>query len=196
MDDVMKKQATLDGINQYKALVELEACLPDILASPKSAGRVAMIVCRPRADDRKMLDRCELTISDGLLGDNWKQRGQWRAPDKPANIDTQLTLMNLRAIKAIAGDQTQWPLAGDQFFVDMDLSRENLPPGTRLTIGTAEIEVTAEPHLGCRKFSDRFGRDAVMFVNSDQGKRINLRGINAKIVRPGSVFLGDKISRV
>jgi hypothetical protein len=180
MDDVMKKQATLDGINQYKALVELEACLPDILASPKSAGRVAMIVCRPRADDRN----------------NWKQRGQWRAPDKPANIDTQLTLMNLRAIKAIAGDQTQWPLAGDQFFVDMDLSRENLPPGTRLTIGTAEIEVTAEPHLGCRKFSDRFGRDAVMFVNSDQGKRINLRGINAKVVRPGSVLLGDKISRV
>jgi hypothetical protein len=196
MDGVMKKQPTLDGINQYKTLAELEACLPDILASPKSSGRVAMIVCRPRADDRKMLDRCELTISDGLVGDNWKQRGQWRAPDKPANIDTQLTLMNLRAIKAIAGDQTQWPLAGDQFFVDMDLSRENLPPGTRLTIGTAEIEVTAEPHLGCRKFSDRFGRDAVMFVNSDQGKRINLRGVNAKVVRPGCVLSGDKISRV
>jgi len=196
MDVFMKKQATLDGINQEKALVELEACLPDILASPKSAGHVAMIVCRPRADDRKMLDSCELTISDGLLGDNWKQRGQWRAPDKPANIDTQLTLMNVRAIKAIAADQAQWPLAGDQFFVDLDLSIQNLPPGTKLKIGTAEIEVTAEPHLGCRKFSDRFGRDAVMFVNSDQGKRINLRGINAKVVKEGTVSIGDSISKL
>jgi len=192
----MKKQAILEGINQYKALVELELCLPDILASPKSAGRVAMIVCRPRADDRKMIDSCELTICDGLLGDNWKQRGQWRAPDKPANIDTQLTLMNVRAITAIAADQAQWPLAGDQFFVDLDLSRKNLPPGTTIKIGTAEIEITAEPHLGCRKFSDRFGRDAVMFVNSDQGKRINLRGINAKVVKEGTVSIGDSISKL
>ena len=192
----MIKQAMLDGINQHKSLTELEACLPDILASPNAAGQVAMIVCRPRNDDRKILQSCELTNDDGLVGDNWKQRGQWRSPDKPANIDTQLNLMNVRAIKAIASDQAQWPLAGDQFFVDLDLSTRNLPPGTRLKIGTAEIEVTAEPHLGCRKFSDRFGRDAVMFVNSDQGKQINLRGVNAKVVKAGTVSTGDTISKL
>lgn len=192
----MNKQATLDGINQHKSLDELKACLPDILASPKTVGQVAMIVCRPRTDDRKILQSCELTATDGLVGDNWKQRGQWRSPDKPANIDTQINLMNARAINAIAADRTQWSLAGDQFFVDFDLSHSNLPPGTRLKIGTAEIEVTAEPHLGCRKFSDRFGRDAVMFVNSDQGKQINLRGINAKVVNAGTVSTGDTISKI
>lgn len=191
----MNKQAMLDGINQHKSLNELEACLPDILASPSDVGQVAMIVCRPRTDDRKILQSCELSSNDGLVGDNWKQRGQWRSPDKPANIDTQINLMNVRAIKAIAADQTQWPLAGDQFFVDFDLSISNLPPSTRLQIGTAEIEVTAEPHLGCRKFSDRFGRDAVMFVNSDQGKQINLRGINAKVIKAGTVSTGDVISK-
>jgi hypothetical protein len=191
----MNKQASLDGLNQYKTMSELEACLPDIMASPKSSGSVGMIVCRPRNDDRKILQTCELTLSDGLVGDNWKQRGEWRSPEKPANLDTQLNLMNLRAITAIAADHTQWPLAGDQFFVDFDLSKNNLPPGTRLKIGSAEIEVTAEPHLGCRKFSDRFGRDAVMFVNSDQGKQINLRGINARVIKAGTVSLGDTISK-
>jgi MOSC domain-containing protein YiiM len=155
-----------------------------------------MIVCRPRTGERKILQNCQLNSSDGLLGDNWKQRGQWKAPDKPANVDMQLNLMNLRAITAIAADQAQWPLAGDQFYVDLDLSQQNLPAGTRLMIGTAVIEVTAEPHLGCRKFAERFGRDAVTFVNSNQGKRLNLRGINAKVISAGQVSVGDEIHKL
>jgi MOSC domain-containing protein YiiM len=155
-----------------------------------------MIVCRPRPGERKILQSCELNTTDGLSGDSWKQRGQWKAPHKPANADMQLNLMNLRAITAIAADQAQWPLAGDQFYVDLDLGQQNLPPGTRLMIGTAVIEVTAEPHLGCRKFAERFGRDAVAFVNSDQGKLLNLRGINAKVISAGNVAVGDEIRKL
>lgn len=192
----MSTQGSLEGFDQHKSLAELQSCLPMILQSPALAGRVGMIICRPRTGERKILQNCQLNTSDGLLGDNWKQRGQWKAPDKPANVDMQLNLMNLRAITAIAADQAQWPLAGDQFYVDLDLSQQNLPPGTRLMIGTAVIEVTAEPHLGCRKFAERFGRDAVAFVNSDQGKQLNLRGINARVISPGQVSVGDEIRKL
>jgi hypothetical protein len=192
----MDSQGSLDGFNQHKTLAELQACMPDIVQAPAHAGRVGMIVCRPRPGERKILQSCELNTTDGLSGDSWKQRGQWKAPHKPANADMQLNLMNLRAITAIAADQAQWPLAGDQFYVDLDLGQQNLPPGTRLMIGTAVIEVTAEPHLGCRKFAERFGRDAVAFVNSDQGKLMNLRGINAKVISAGNVAVGDEIRKL
>lgn len=192
----MRTQGSLEGFDQHKSLAELQSCLPLILQAPALAGRVGMIVCRPRTGERKILQNCQLNTSDGLLGDNWKQRGQWKAPDKPANVDMQLNLMNLRAITAIAADQAQWPLAGDQFYVDLDLSQQNLPAGTRLMIGSAVIEVTAEPHLGCRKFAERFGRDAVAFVNSDQGKQLNLRGINAKVISAGQVSVGDEIHKL
>ena len=92
--------------------------------------------------------------------------------------------MNARAAALVAGDRERWPLAGDQLYVDLDLSGENLPPGTRLAIGSAVVEVTDEPHTGCKKFSARFGLDALEFVNSPEGRALNLRGINTRVVEP------------
>ena len=105
-----------------------------------------------------------------------KERGFRKTADGSAHPDMQINLMNTRVISLVAGDRQYWPLAGDQFFVDMDLSDENLPPDTRLRPGTARLEITAEPHLGCKKFTARFGLDAMKFVNSGLGKERNQMG--------------------
>ena len=186
MDTAMEWHQTLDT---------LEAALTDIRQSPRDQGKVELIVCRPREGERKVLPQGHLDVTLGLLGDNWKQRGFRKSPDGAAHPDMQLNLMNARAAAVIAQTRTRWPLAGDQFYVDLDLSPDNLPPGTLLEMGTALIQVTAEPHLGCRKFQDRFGKDAVKFVNSDAGKALNLRGINAKVIEGGVVLPGDVIRK-
>lgn len=175
---------------------ELEAGLPDILASPKDDGAIAMIVRRPATNTREVLESGELNVADGLVGDNWRTRGSRMTNDGSAHPEMQLNLMNSRVIALVAGSRDRWALAGDQFFVDLDLSRENLPAGTRLALGSAVIEVTAVPHLGCRKFKSRFGMESMKFVNSRRGKEHCLRGINAKVVKPGRVSTGDSIRRV
>jgi hypothetical protein len=172
---------------------ELEAGIAFIQSSPKDAGVVEKIVCRPTVGERRELDRAQLDVQAGLVGDNWAKRAFGTIQPNP---DMQLNLMNARAIALIARSPDRWQLAGDQFYVDLDLSPENLPPGIQLLIGDAIIEVTAEPHLGCSKFIARFGRDAALFVNSALGKSLNLRGINARIIRAGHVQVGSTISKV
>jgi MOSC domain-containing protein YiiM len=108
----------------------------------------------------------------------------------------QLNIMNARVIELLAQDKDRWALAGDQLFVDLDLSESNLPIGTRLSIGAAVIEVTPPPHTGCQKFSARFGPDAMMFVNSPEGKQLHLRGINAKIIKSGFIRVGDAVQKI
>ena len=174
----------------------LEASLPEIRRSPSETGRVELIVRRPTPEEREVLDEAELDLVEGLVGDCWLTRGSKAMPDGSANPDAQLTLMNARAAAAIAGDRGRWPLAGDQLYVDFDLSASNLPPGSRLRIGSALIEVTAEPHTGCGKFVRRFGVEAQKFVNSPAGRELNARGINTRIVDPGTVRVGDAIVRV
>jgi len=183
----------LSALTPHRTPAQLDAALDTIRQSPKSAGTVVMIVRRPAVNQREIIGTALLDTVTGLAGDNWLARGDRKQPGGHANADMQLNLMNARTIAAIAGDQTHWPLAGDQFFVDLDLGKANLPPGTQLEIGSALIEVTAEPHLGCKKFASRFGADAVQFVNSAQGKVLNLRGINARIIRNGQVRVGDSI---
>ena len=175
---------------------ELEAGLPEILASPKDDGVVSMIVRRPDTDQREVLDSGELDVAEGLVGDNWHSRGSRTTADGSAHPEMQLNLMNTRVISLVARSRERWALAGDQFFVDLDLAKENLPAGTRLAMGSAIIEVTAVPHLGCKKFTARFGLEAMKFVNSRRGKQLCLRGINAKVVEPGRVRTGDAIRRV
>ena len=174
---------------------ELLAGFEHIKASPRDAGTVGMLVRRPATDQREELNSGQLGTETGLAGDNWFSKGCRGTSDGAAHPDMQLNIMNVRAIQLIAGSRERWSLAGDQFYVDLDLSEENLPPGTRLRIGTAEIEITAEPHLGCSKFTARFGRDAMLFVNSQEGKKTRLRGVNAKVISAGEVGLGDTIER-
>ncbi|RCS42196.1 MOSC domain-containing protein [Bremerella cremea] len=180
----------------HLTMEQLNDGLPMIEASPKDNGTLKAIVIRPATEKRVSLDSCELSPQGGVHGDNWAQ-GCWKTlPDGSPHPDVQVTIMNSRAIELISGDVERWPLAGDQLFADLDLSETNLPPGTQLRIGDVILEITEIAHNGCKKFAQRFGTDAVKFVNSPPGKRLHLRGIYAKIVQAGTVRVGDIIQKV
>jgi MOSC domain-containing protein YiiM len=170
---------------------ELESGLNHIRLSPKDKGPLELIVCRPQSGERQVLAQGDLDLVNGLLGDNWHSRGNAKTPDGSANPDTQITIMNARCIALLAREKSRWPLAGDQLFIDLDLSLENLPPGSQLSIGSAIIEITPPPHTGCKKFVSRYGLDAMEFVNSPTGRQLNLRGVNARIRQPGTIKTGD-----
>jgi hypothetical protein len=180
----------------HLTLAELEAGLPGALASPTDVGVLGLIVRRPEVDAREVLASGELDLVEGLVGDSWRRRRSSRTADGSAHPEMQLNLMNARVIALIARTKDRWPLAGDQLFVDLDLSEANLPPWTKLSIGSAVIEVTAQPHAGCGKFVSRFGVDAMKFVNSPDGRRLRLRGLNARVVQPGTVATGDMVRKI
>lgn len=167
----------------------LRAGLDHVRAAPAEAGVVELVVRRPAEDEREVLDEGVLDLEQGLVGDCWFD-------DDDRMLDAQLTLMGARAAELAAGSRDRWPLAGDQLFVDLDLSVGNLPAGTRLRVGTAEVEITAEPHLGCSKFRARFGTDALVVFNRPEGRELRLRGANARVVTPGVVRPGDAIVRL
>jgi hypothetical protein len=176
-------------------LATLEAGLDEVRAAPKDNGRVELIVRRPGVEQREVVDQATLDERDGLVGDNWLARGSKSTDDGSADPECQLTLMNVRSASLIAGTPERRPLAGDQLFVDFDLSLDKLPPRTQLAIGEATIEITPVPHRGCGKFLARFGTDALKFVNSPVGRHLNLRGVNARIVTGGVVRAGDTIAK-
>jgi hypothetical protein len=168
----------------------------EVRQSPSDAGSVVMIVRRPAVDLREVLGSAELNIAEGIAGDSWNQRSSKRTDDGSPHPDMQLNLINSRVSAILAEDPDQRALAGDQLHVDLDLSYDNLPPGTQLALGTAVIMVTDQPHTGCAKFTQRFGLDAHRWVNSPVGKELNLRGINARVVVPGVVSAGDTITKI
>ena len=170
---------------------ELEAGLDHIVSSPKDEGVLELIVRRPDVNAREVLTVAELDVAVGLVGDTWNQRASARRTDGSPHPDMQLNIMNARTIALLATMKERWPLAGDQLYIDLDLTPENLPPWTRLELGSAIIEVTDQPHLGCAKFVERFGVAAMKFVNSPLGRRYSLRGINARVVRSGTIRVGD-----
>jgi len=170
---------------------ELEAGLEHIRQSPKDEGKVMLIVRRPEEEKREALESCQVDLLEGLVGDNWKARGSKATPDGSANIHAQITIMNSRTIALLAQAEDRWALAGDQLYVDMNLGEDNLPAGTRLAIGSAILEVSALPHTGCAKFSQRFGVEAHKFVNSPEGKQLHLRGINTTVIQAGEIRVGD-----
>jgi hypothetical protein len=175
---------------------QLEAGLDHVREAPVGRGRLEMIVRRPALDEREVLDSAELDLTTGLVGDTWSVRRSRRTEDGSPHPGMQVTLMSARAAAVVAGSRANWPLAGDQLFVDLHLGTEELPPGTQLRIGSAVVEITDQPHRGCAKFTRRYGLDAMRFVNSEEGVRLNLRGVNARVVVPGTITIGDAIEAV
>lgn len=187
-------RTTKDGSERHLEAAELRAGLDRILDAPKHEGVLAMIVRRPATGQREELAEGALTPDEGLVGDGWRSHMGPVTAESPFEPDTQITLMNSRVAALVAQDTARWALAGDQLFVDLDLSETNMPPGTRLAIGTAVLEVATKPHTGCRKFVDRFGLEAMKFVNSAEGRALHLRGIYAKVVTAGTIKLRDRVS--
>jgi hypothetical protein len=181
---------------EHLSTAELEASLGTVRGSPADGGRVELIVRRPAVDEREVLAEGVLDPVVGLAGDTWTMRGSRRTADGSPHPDMQLTVMNSRAALLVARDPGRRMLAGDQLYVDLDLSPANLPAGCRLALGSAVIEVTDQPHLGCAKFAARFGTDAWRFVNSRAGRELRLRGLNARVVTAGTLRVGDVIRKV
>jgi MOSC domain-containing protein YiiM len=173
----------------YLTTAELEAGLDYIRQSPKDAGTLTNIFVRPEVDQRVVLQECEMSAEQGVHGDMWLRKGQ---PD----VKAQVMLINTRAIALLARTPDRWALAGDQLYVDLDLSEDNLQAGQRLALGTAILEVTGKPHKGCAKFAQRFGKEALAFVNSTQGWQLHMRGICARVVQDGTAKVGDRIVKV
>jgi MOSC domain-containing protein YiiM len=174
-------------------LARLEAHLDEIRQSPKDAGNVELIVLRPAENEREIVTEAKIDTAEGLIGGGW--------PAEDGDPARQVTVMNARVVALLAQSELahsddRWALAGDQLYVDLDLSGSNLPPGTQLQVGTAVLEVSAAPHRGCKKFGARYGLDALRFVNSDVGHVLNLRGINTRVVRTGVVRTGDVVRKL
>ncbi|HEX5884170.1 MAG TPA: hypothetical protein VFY67_06455 [Pyrinomonadaceae bacterium] len=187
---------TMESTVKHLTIQELEAALDHLRHAPKDGGVLQLIVRRPEIDHREVVEEAELDPVLGLIGDNWSVRGSSKTPDGSPHPEMQINIMNARVTALIAQEIERWPLAGDQLYLDMDLSKENLPAGSRIAVGSAVIEVSALPHTGCRKFVSRFGVDAMKFVNSEVGKELCLRGINAKVVQGGVVKVGHTARKI
>jgi MOSC domain-containing protein YiiM len=181
---------------RHLTMEELKAGLPEIRLAPKDHGELKAIVYRPQHDERRDVASATISLAGGVEGDHWAKKCWKETADGKPHPDVQICIMNARAIALIAGERANWASAGDNLYIDMDLSPENLPPGTRLKLGSAEIEITAEPHNGCAKFISRYGRDACVFVNTSEGKALRLRGIYARVVKDGRVSIGDVASKL
>jgi hypothetical protein len=183
-------------LRKHLTMPELEAGLDEIRRAPKDEGVLELIVRRPAVNDREMLETAELHLDDGLVGDTWPRRRSKTTADGSPNPLMQLNIMNSRVTALVAQDKDRWQLAGDQLYLDMDLSEANMPAGTRVSLGSAIIEVTPPPHLGCQKFVARFGLDAMKFVNSPVGRELHLRGVNARVIQGGMIRLGDVARKI
>jgi hypothetical protein len=175
---------------------ELEVALDHLREAPKDDGVLQLIVCRPEVDRREEMDQAELDPVKGLIGDNWIVRPSSKTLDGSPHPEMQINIMNVRVTALVAQERGRWSLAGDQLYLDMDLSKENLPAGSRIQVGSAVLEVSPLPHTGCAKFVSRFGVDAMKFVNSEVGKELCLRGINAKVVQGGTVKVGQTARKI
>jgi hypothetical protein len=189
-------RVTIFGIVDHRDLATLEAGLDEIRRSPRGCGRIELIVGRPNLGERAVVGEAMIDALTGLIGDNWSTRGSRTMADRSADPDAQLTVMNARVAALVAIDPDRRPLCGDQLYVDFDLSVANVPAGSRLKLGASVLEITELPHRGCGKFVERFGVDAMRFVNSDAGRELNLRGINARVVAGGLVRVGDPVLKV
>jgi MOSC domain-containing protein len=176
---------------------DLEAAFDHLRAAPADVGTLDMIVRRPEPGAREIVADGVLDVADGLLGDNWLSRATARAIADGRHLEAMITVMSARMVGLLGDTLGVRALAGDQLYADLDLSHDNLPAGARIAIGDeAVLEVSAKPHTGCKKFLARFGEDAIAFVNSEAGRRMRLRGLNARVVHGGAIRLGDAVRRL
>ncbi len=180
----------------HRSIEELARGVSDVRRAPCDGGLLRLIARRPGPDEREVLADAELDVTAGLIGDTWSQRPSRRMPEGQPHPDMQLTLMNARAAALFAVTPDRWALAGDQLYVDLHLGEDNLPAGTRLSIGGAVVEITDQPHTGCAKFAQRFGLDAQRFLSSPDGVALRLRGINARVLVGGRIAVGDVLTKV
>jgi MOSC domain len=179
----------------HKTADEIRLGLPTVLDAPRQEGTVRLVVRRPGTGQREILDSARLDVEQGLIGDDWLNRPA-SGTDAPSPY-AQVTLMNARYAELIAGAEPgDWAQAGDQLYLDLDISMQNLPAGSRVRVGGAVIEISAEPHTGCALFSQRFGSDALRATNTERGRQLRLRGANAVVVEPGEVRPGDVVQRL
>ena len=172
---------------------QLGAGVEHVRQSPRDHGVLELVVVRPQVGKREVKDVATLDLELGVIGDTWIERGSSRTADGGPNPDAQVTVMSSRAVDLVATSRERWPLAGDQLYVDLDLSVANLPTGTVLEIGPAQLEVTAAPHTGCAQFKERFGVEALRLTATQEGRELRLRGINTRVVRGGDVRPGDTV---
>ena len=184
------------SVAEHLDLERLEAGLDEIRRSPADGGTLLMIVRRPGIDQREVVEDGSLDIAVGLTGDSWQDRPSSSSADGGPHPLAQVTIINSRMLDLVARSRERWPLAGDQLVIDLDLSAENLPPGTRLSIGSAVIEVTEKPHTGCLKFAGRFGHDALRFVSTPLAMELRLRGVNTRVVQSGAIRAGDTVAKI
>ena len=175
-------------------LENIEARLAELGDAPSDLGTLHYIIRRPATDMREVLDSATFTLEEGLVGDNWRTRGNGKGGE--ANIQAQVTLMSVRMLEALTPDRERWLLAGDQLLVDFDLSESNLPAGQRLQIGSVILEVSALPHTGCAKFTERFGEGAIRAVSSPEGRAARRRGVNVRVIQGGTLTLSDTITKI
>ncbi len=181
---------------KHLSATDLAAGLDEIRNSPKDQSVLDLIVSRPEEDGREVMDLADLDVEVGLIGDTWQDRPSARRGDGKAHPDMQITLINSRVAALVAQSKDRWPLSGDQLFADLDLSKSNVPPGTRISVGSAILEATSQPHTGCKKFAARFGDEALKLISSPTGKDLQLRGINLKVVQGGEIKPGDAVKKL
>jgi MOSC domain-containing protein YiiM len=175
---------------------DFEPHLDSVRAAPPEGGHVELIVLRTGPGQRSVVTQAAIDVDDGVVGDSWRTRGSTSRPDGSAEPDAQVTIMSTRVLAAIEPDRSRWPLAGDQLLVDADLSVQNLPAGTRIAVGEAVLEVSGKPHTGCSQFRERFGSDALRWVNSPVGRELRMRGVNLRVISGGTVRVGDELRRI
>ena len=191
-----KRQSRVEAVVQHITMDILQAGLENVAQSPADNGTVEMIVSRPAEGERILPDQAEFNETDGLVGDDWRARGSSMTDDGSAHPGMQIAIINSRFVDLIAGGRERWALAGDQLVLDLDLRKSNLQAGQQLAIGSTILEITEVPHTGCKKFAERYGKDAITFVASDEGLDWRGRGIYARVVQAGTIRVGDAVSKI
>jgi MOSC domain-containing protein YiiM len=156
-------------------------------ASPRDVGRVHACVLRTGEGQRELPDSVEIVSGKGLAGDHW---GCYEYDE----AQNEVSLINVHVVQSLAhGDPRKAALSGDNFQVDLDLSIENLPVGTVLTLGDAQLRISEIEHRPCVKFVERFGARAAKRVARANRRGLRGRGVLCEVVRDGMVRVDDEI---